>query len=108
MLVACLAAPLVKTNPAQRPAIAIGLTVAALYGLHHGGVETRTFDALYTTLAGLIIVWMFSSGGLDEASKMSAKETIQNAVMQSSSLMEFPLPTPYSLWASVRWRQQPL
>lgn len=87
VLVACLAAPLVKSNPAQRPVIAIGLVVAALYGLHHGGVETRTFDALYTTLVGLIVLWMFSSGGLDEAGKMSAKETIAKAVMKSSSTL---------------------
>lgn len=93
VLTACLAAPLVR-NPmagvyglSQRALIAVGLAAAALLGQHHGGVNTRSFDALYTTFVGLGAVYLFSSGGLDEVSKLSAREAMQKAVMKSASTL---------------------
>lgn len=93
VLTACLAAPLVR-NPmagvyglSQRPLIAVGLAAAALLGQHHGGVNTRSFDAFYTTFAGLAMVYLFSSGGLDEMSKLSDRQAIEKAVMKSASTL---------------------
>lgn len=92
-LVACLAAPLLKNKNIgvhgglQRPLISIALAASSLLGLHHGGVYTRTFDALYTTFVGFLVVYLFSSGGLDEISKMSAQEKINKAVAKSASTL---------------------
>ena len=89
-LVACLAAPPV-CNPdtgfhgrLQRPIIGVGLVFTACLGLHHGGVNVRAFDGLYTSFSGFVMIYLFSSGGLDEMSKMSAREVMQRAVMKSS------------------------
>jgi len=93
ILVACLAAPLIKNSSRgvygllQRPLIGVGLSICALLGLHHGSSLVRTFDALYTTFAGLIVIYLFSSGGLDERSKASKRDVMQAAVMKSSSTL---------------------
>ena len=93
MLVACLAAPLIKNSSRgvygllQRPLIGAGLSICALLGLHHGASLVRTFDALYTTFVGLIVIYLFSSGGLDERSKASKRDMMQAAVMKSSSTL---------------------
>lgn len=92
-LVACLAAPQVRNSETgfsgrfQRPVIGVGLAFAALMGLHHGGVNVRAFDGLYISFSGLACIYLFSSGGLDEMSKMSAREVMQRAVMKSSSTL---------------------
>ena len=92
-LVACLAAPLVKNKNVgvqgvlQRPLVSIALASVSLLGLHYGGVYTRTFDALYITFVGFLIVYLFSSGGLDEMSKMSAQEKMNRAVATSASTL---------------------
>lgn len=91
VLVACLASPVLRqpqngvSGVYQRPILAVLLISAAFIGLHHGGVQTRAFDALYTTFGSFIVVYLFSAGGLDEMSKLSAKEAIESAVKKSSS-----------------------
>ena len=92
-LVACLAAPPVCNSETgfsgrfQRPVIGFGLAFAALMGLHHGGVNVRTFDGLYISFAGFATIYLFSSGGLDEMSKLGARQVMQKAVMKSSSTL---------------------
>ena len=93
ILAACLAAPLVRNSKmgvyglSQRPLIALALSTAAFLGQHHGGVNTRAFDAFYTTFVGLIAIYLFSSGGMDEMSKLSARGAIEKAVMKSASTL---------------------
>ena len=48
----------------QRPIIGIALFAAALGGMHHGGEQTRTFDAFYITVVCLACTWLFSAGGV--------------------------------------------
>lgn len=72
----------------QRPIIGGALLAAALLGVHHGGVGTRTFDALYTTTVCFLITYLFSAGGVDEAARASEKgEKIEKAVSTSSAML---------------------
>ena len=72
----------------QRPIIGASLLAAALLGVHHGGVQTRVFDALYTTLACFAITYLFSNGGVDEAARASHKGgQIDKAVSTSCAML---------------------
>lgn len=94
VLVCCFAAPvLIRPERGiygwfQRPIIGTALVAVALLGVHHGGVQTRTFDALYTTLVALAVTWLFSAGGVDEMSRGSEKgNKINDAVSTSSAML---------------------
>ncbi len=104
-LVCCFAAPvLIRPERGvyglfQRPVIGGVLFAAALAGVHHGGVHTRAFDAIYTTLVCLAVTWLFSAGGVDEMSRASSKGgKIEKAVSTSSAMLAASL----LLYASVR------
>ena len=83
----------------QRPIVGATLLVAALLGVHHGGVGTRTFDALYVTVVCFLVTYLFSAGGVDEAARASEKgEKIEKAVSTSSAMLSGSL----LLYASMR------
>lgn len=69
----------------QRPLAGALLFGAAIAGAHHGGVSTRAFDAIYTTVVGLSVTWLFSAGGVDELSRGSTNGTKMNAAVSTSS-----------------------
>lgn len=72
----------------QRPLVGAALLAVALLGVHHGGVGTRTFDALYITTVCFLITYLFSAGGVDEAARASEKGAkIEKAVSMSSAML---------------------
>ena len=83
----------------QRPIIGVALLTAALLGVHHGGSETRTFDAIFTTLVCFLVTYLFSAGGVDETARASEKgDKIEKAVSTSSAMLAGSL----LLYGSVR------
>ena len=96
-LVCCFAAPLLVrpstgvSGAWQRPAIGACLLTVALVGAHHGGSQTRAFDALYTTIVGVIVIWLFSAGGVDEAAKAAKSGALERAVSTSASMLSSAL-----------------
>jgi len=105
-LVCCFAAPVLMRPERQiygwfqRPIIGTGLLAAALLGVHHGGSQTRTFDALYTTVVSLAVTWLFSAGGVDEAARADSEkgQKIDKAISTSSAMLAGSL----LLYGSVR------
>jgi len=104
VLVCCLAAPVV-INPNngvygffQRPIIGTLLVSAGLAGVHHGGAETRAWDALFTTLCCIAAILLYSTGGVDEQAKKVEGKNQDTAVSTSSSMLAGAL----LLYASVR------
>jgi hypothetical protein len=95
-LVSCFAAPLLVRPEKgiygwlQRPIIGCILFVVSFIGLHRGSVETRTFDAAYTTIVATSITWLFSAGGVDSSAKAS-DDRIERAVSTSSALLSASL-----------------
>lgn len=93
VLACCFAAPVIKSASKgvsglwQRPIAGALLLAAAIAGQHHGGARTRAFDAIYTTVVGLSVTWLFSAGGVDEMSRESAKGGKMNATVSTSSAM---------------------
>lgn len=94
IVLACVfAAPVVKSVEKgvdgfwQRPLAGALLLTAAVIGQHHGGTRTRAFDAVYTTVVGLSVTWLFSAGGVDEISRESSKGSKMNATVSTSSAM---------------------
>lgn len=71
----------------QRPVAGALLLAAAIAGEHHGGNRTRVFDAIYVTVVGLAVIWLFSAGGVDEMSRGSAKGGKMDATVSTSSAM---------------------
>jgi len=94
-LVCCFAAPVLTrpkrgvTGVYQRPLIGVALAAAALLGVHHGGSQTRTFDALYTTVVCFVVVWLFAAGGVDEAARrdLVKGQKIDRAISTSSTML---------------------
>lgn len=72
---------------AQRPIIAAALFAAALAGAHHGGSQTRAFDAIYTTVVCFSVLWLFSAGGIDEAARATNKGDKMDKAVSTSSAM---------------------
>lgn len=104
VLVCCFAAPVV-VNPNngiygffQRPIIGMLLVSAGLAGVHHGGAETRAWDALFITLCCSAAVLLYSAGGVDETAKKIEGKNQENEVSTSSSMLAGAL----LLYASVR------
>lgn len=104
-LASCFAAP-VLIRPErriygwfQRPLIGAALLTVALVGEHHGGLETRTFDAIYTTIVALAVTWLFSAGGVDEMSRNSEQGLKADRAVSTSSAM---LSGALLLYGSVR------
>lgn len=93
VLVCVFAAPVLKSADKgisgfwQRPLAGALLLGAAVAGAHHGGTRTRAFDAIYTTIVGLSVTWLFSAGGVDELSRESANGGKMNATVSTSSAM---------------------
>ena len=92
-LVGCFASPVVMRPSSgifgalQRPVVGAILAAAAIGGLHHGGEDTRVFDALYVTLVGMAMMFLYSSGGVDESSKHVKGKNQDRAVVTSSSML---------------------
>lgn len=87
-LVAALASPILL-RPAsglygtwQRPVLGSLLLVVALLGLHVGGPEIRTFDAIFVTVVGYLLIFLYSSGA-----EASDKAIATSSVAISNSLM---------------------
>lgn len=93
VLACCFAAPVIKSLEKgvdgfwQRPLAGAFLLAAAALGQHHGGTRTRAFDAIYSTVVGLAVTWLFSAGGVDEISRESARGGKMNATVSTSSAM---------------------
>lgn len=93
VLVCCFAAPvLIRPDRGvygwfQRPIIGTCLVTVALLGVHHGGASTRTFDALFITIVALIVTFLFSAGGVDEAAKALKGDKLDRAVSTSSAML---------------------
>tara|TARA_X000001036_G_scaffold33877_3_gene27666 strand:+ start:1664 stop:3331 length:1668 start_codon:yes stop_codon:yes gene_type:complete len=71
----------------QRPVIGLLLLASALVGLHEGGAMTRAFDAIFITVVGVIVVGLYSLGGMDEVAKSSGDANKQDRAVSTSSCM---------------------
>lgn len=72
----------------QRLIIGASLLAAALLGAHHGGVQTRIFDALYTTLVCFAITYLFSNCGVDVIThKRDQDVNLENEVPKSCAAL---------------------
>lgn len=79
------AAPVLRTDAVhgyfQRPIIGILLVAVAIIGIHHGGQQTRTFDAIHTTLVGVICIFVFWRGGADESKNPSDTVKVNTSII---------------------------
>lgn len=83
----------------QRPIIGTCLFVVALLGIHHGGVQTRTFDAIYITIVCFAVTWLYSAGGVDEQTRAVDKGGKMDKAVSTSSAM---LSASLLLYGSIR------
>ncbi len=96
------AAPVLRTDQVhgyfQRPILGILILVVAFLGIHHGGQQTRIFDALHTTIVGVICIFVFWRGGSDESKTRSdAVKVNTSIIMTAGGVYCCPFPHPHHL-----------
>jgi hypothetical protein len=68
----------------QRPVIGFLLVAAAFGGVHHGGEQTRTFDAIHTTIVGVICIFVFWRSGADESKTSSDAVKVNTSIIMTA------------------------